>query len=750
MSEATTKLDQLGIPAQRAVKPGGRAIRKFRPDIEGLRAVAVTLVVLAHLALGFPGGFIGVDVFFVISGFLITRQLVGEFDRTDSISFRRFYARRVRRILPAATVVIIGTVLAAWKWESPLEVRPEALNGLFSAFSGINWRLAAQGTDYFALGSAASPFQHFWSLAVEEQFYVVWPALLLLVGTVIGRRFGRRKSIVWALVAIMAASLFLSITTTVSSPSWAYFGTQTRAWELAFGALLAVTVDVWTRMPPALASQMSWLGLGFIGFSALAYSSSTVFPGTAVILPVVGSAFVIAGGCPGWPRGAELVLKRRPMQFLGKTSYSWYLVHWPVLTILPLVLGHELNVPDRWLVLAGSLGLAVLMFRIVEQPVRIRPWLARQPWYSLALGGALIGTSIAAAAVVFSTETIPGGGVPGERVAVASNPGVVETAVAAGAQLKGLPFNVTPPLAKAFNDRPFTTAKCFQSDQPTSPPPASRCTFGDRQSHKIMVVVGDSHANAWAPAFERFALANHWRFVLYTKAACSPGIYPAYIDPLTSRIYSQCNQWRNKVFARVDNLKPQLVVVASELRTIDINPSGMVEAIEDYQHTGARVVYLEDTPSPERVGSVPDCLAKNTQNVQACSVSRKDPQTRLQGFAQRRIETAAVRKTGAAMIDPTSWFCTATVCPPIINNIIVYADNSHITATYAKWLAPVMSVAMKKAAAGAAAKSAEPGTATHTKTRHGKAAHKKAVRKKAHHQKTHHKRTRPVSRRREL
>jgi peptidoglycan/LPS O-acetylase OafA/YrhL len=674
-----------------------RVIRKFRPDIEGLRAVAVTLVVLAHLGLGFPGGYIGVDVFFVISGFLITRQLMGEVDRTNGISFRRFYARRVRRILPAATVVIIGTMLACWKWDSPLQVKSDALDGLYSAFSGINWRLAAGGTNYFSVGAAPSPFQHFWSLAVEEQFYLVWPVLLLAIGVLVGRRYGWRKSIVWTLLLIMAVSLFLSIRTTGSSPSWAYFGTQTRAWELAFGALIAVTVDVWTRMPPALASQMSWLGLGLIGLSSIVFTSSTEFPGAAVILPVAGSAFVIAGGCPGWSRSAEWLLKRRPMQFLGSTSYSWYLVHWPVLTILPLALDHALTFSDKWLVLFGSLAIAVLMHYVIEQPIRARPWLVRRPGYSLALGCALVATSIGTAAFVFSGVTIPGGGGPRQTLTAAGDLKAVKKAVAAGAGLIRLPSNVTPSLARASTDRPFTTGHCLVADSVAVPPPDSRCTFGDLHSHRVMVVVGDSHANAWTPAIDIFAIAHHWKIILYAKAACPPGLYPNDVDPLTNRLYTQCNEWRQRVWSGLDRLKPKVVLVTSELRTLDIDPGGMVTAIRDYESTGAKVIYLEDTPSPDNVGSVPDCLARNANRIQTCSLPRMAPATRLNGFIQRRVETAAAKRAGATLIDPTSWFCTASVCPPVINDMIVYADNSHTTATYVRWLSPVLSTALEKA-----------------------------------------------------
>jgi peptidoglycan/LPS O-acetylase OafA/YrhL len=690
----------LGAPAllsARTDRSTARVTRKFRPDIEGLRAVAVTLVVLAHLGLGFPGGYVGVDVFFVISGFLITRQLMGEVDRTNGISFRRFYARRVRRILPAATVVIIGTMLACWKWDSPLQVESDALDGLYSAFSGVNWRLAAGGTNYFSVGAAPSPFQHFWSLAVEEQFYLVWPVLLLAIDVLVGRRYGRRKSVVWTLLLIMAVSLFLSIRTTGSSPSWAYFGTQTRAWELAFGALIAVTVDVWTRMPPALASQMSWLGLGLIGLSSLVFTSSTEYPGAAVILPVAGSACVIAGGCPGWSRSAEWLLKRRPMQFLGRTSYSWYLVHWPVLTILPLALDHSLSFSDKWLILFGSLAIAVLMYYVIEQPIRARPWLVRRPWCSLTLGCALVAASIGTAVIVSSGVTIPGGGGPGQKLTSAVNLKAVEQAVAAGARLIRLPSNVTPSLARAFTDRPFTTRHCLLGDTIAVPPPDRRCTFGDVHSSRIMAVIGDSHANAWTPAIDVFAKAHHWKIILYAKAACPPGLYPNYIDPLTNRLFTECDEWRKRVWARLTELKPKVVLVTSESRTLDIDPGGMVTAIHEYEATGAKVIYLEDTPSPNNVGSIPDCLARNASNIQSCSLPRMAPTTRLNGFIQRRVEADAVKRAGATLIDPTTWFCTTSVCPAVINDMIVYADNSHTTATYVRWLAPVLSAALKRA-----------------------------------------------------
>jgi peptidoglycan/LPS O-acetylase OafA/YrhL len=684
-------------PGAQADSRRAAGVRKFRPDIEGLRAVAVVAVVLAHAGLALPGGYIGVDVFFVISGFLITRQLVTELDSRNRISFRKFYARRARRILPAATLVIVVTLLATWKWYPPLQVQSASEDGLASALSVVNWRFAIEGTDYFQATDPASPFQHYWSLAVEEQFYLLWPALLVGVAVLIGRRFGRRSTLVWSTLLIMAVSLALSVTTTESSPSWAYFGSQTRAWELAFGALLAITVTVWTRMPPALASQMSWVGLGMIVLSALTYSDTTVYPGIAVSLPVVGSAFVIAGGCPGWPRGAEFVLKRRPMQFMGMTSYSWYLWHWPILIILPLALGRELSTFELWGVVFGSLALAALTYYALERPVRTRQSLVRAPWRGLLLGAGLVAVSVCVAVAVAAAVVVPGGsGVAAPVAAAPVTLTALQSAIAEGVELKSLPSNVTPALADAATDHPNTHG-CMVGFDALAPPPDADCTFGDLTATRTFVVVGDSHANAWFPAMLAFATEHHWRFVLYAKGACPPGVYPGYMNNLTNRVYTECDTWRSAMFDRVNALKPDVVIVTSQTRVVAVEPSGMAKTVTNLSASGARVIYLEDTPYPgTTVGAVPDCLAAHPDDIQQCSLVRADPQNRLETMLQRTTEINAARDAGATLWDPTEWFCTATTCPAVIGNIVVYSDTSHTTATYISWLAPEFSAALGK------------------------------------------------------
>jgi peptidoglycan/LPS O-acetylase OafA/YrhL len=303
--------------------------RRFRPDVEGLRAVAVLLVVLHHANLpGLSGGFVGVDVFFVISGFVITGLLLRERASTDHTSLRSFYGRRVRRILPAATVVIVTMVIATYAVLGAVYGDPTAVAARWTAVFLANFHFAGIGTDYLTATVPPSPLQNFWSLAVEEQFYLVYPAIFLVAASVRSRMSIRARLTV-VLVPIILASLLVSAIQTGTSPNVAFFSPVTRAWELALGALVAVATPTLLRMHRTVAGALTWVGMAAIGYAAFAYSSSTSYPGTAVIVPVVGTALVIAGGSAVPARAAESILRLPPFQWVGRLSYSLYLWHCP-------------------------------------------------------------------------------------------------------------------------------------------------------------------------------------------------------------------------------------------------------------------------------------------------------------------------------------------------------------------------------------------------------------------------------------
>jgi peptidoglycan/LPS O-acetylase OafA/YrhL len=714
------KIDTFEPPADTSRgRSEARGDRKFRPDVEGLRAIAVLTVVFAHAGLVVHGGYIGVDVFFVISGFLITRQLVEELERDGRVSFSRFYARRARRILPAGTLVIVATLLGAWAWMSPLRIPSLSRDAIASALSVVNFRLAEQGTNYFNAGAPPSALQHYWSLSVEEQFYACWP--LLLFGLfLLGRRRRGVSVVAWGLVAIIVVSFALSVIVTSQSASWAYFGTQTRAWELALGALLAVGLHQLNRLPRALSAQMAWLGLGMILLAAFLFDGATAYPGSAVALPVVGAALVIAGGSGASRRGAELVLGRRPMQFFGRISYSLYLWHWPILILAPLALGRALSTGDTLLAILLAIVLAYVTFRLVEQPFRTRSFFVRRPSRGLVLGGVLVAASFAVAITVSHVAGLPGGTTASAaRVAAPVAPPAsrdpyagVRHLVAVAAHEGRLPSGLAPALTQAHDDIPGHCNKnragrcwfgldsgfCMVTHQATAP--ALPCNdFGApaATARKTVVLYGDSHANMWIPAFEPIARARHWRLVVYTKPGCPPEDYPKFILPtFHAGPYVECTKWRDAVFAQVKKLHPAYIFFGAQSRFspgIEPNGAGMARAVDALEASGGKVVYLEDVPRPRDNQDVPDCVALHLSNKLSCAATTDEAGL---GSPQRMVERAQARQAGALLVDPTAWFCTKTVCPVVIDGMLVYADDSHITATYARWLTPELRVALAR------------------------------------------------------
>jgi len=360
--------------------------RAFRPDVEGLRALAVSAVVLYHFQVpGFSGGFIGVDVFFVISGYVICGVLLRERFRTDATSMVGFYGRRARRILPAATVVIIATVAATFLFDSTDGGRSTAIDGRWVAVFLSNFRFDSPSSN------PLSPLRNFWSLAVEEQFYLVFPALF--AGIVSVRRGPTlRIRLLIALGTISLASFTLSVVQTGRNPLWAYLSPFTRAWELAFGALIAVGA-IWLKDIPEVAARvLTWVGIGLIVFASVTFSESGNYPGWKVAVPVIGTALVIGGGVTVPRFGAESILGLAPFGWLGKRSYSVYLWHWPVLIVVAAAGYAVSSWPIKVTCLVGVMGISMLTFRVVENPVR---HLALPPGRSVQLGLVLVGVTVA-------------------------------------------------------------------------------------------------------------------------------------------------------------------------------------------------------------------------------------------------------------------------------------------------------------------------------------------------------------------
>jgi len=385
----STRFQESGDEA--GTSPGDR---KFRPDVEGLRAIAVLLVVLFHA--GVPrltGGFVGVDVFFVISGFVITGLLLRERAVSGKTRLHRFYGRRCRRILPAATLVIIVTVLSSYRWLGFIAGDDTARVARTAALFFANFHFISVGTSYFGSQLPPSALQNYWTLSVEEQFYVVYPTLFILTALLF-KHISLRRKLEALLVVSIVASFVWSVHQTSTNLTAAYFSPFTRAWELGLGALVAVASPRLAKLPGLIATIMTWAGLIGIFVAAFLFNASTAYPGSAVALPVIATALVVAGGRVHPGVGAEALLRLPPFQWLGKLSYSFYLWHWPILIIAAQHVGHPLSVGDNLLWLVVALALSAGSYFLVENPIRHWSFLSRSGWRSLALGALLISTSL--------------------------------------------------------------------------------------------------------------------------------------------------------------------------------------------------------------------------------------------------------------------------------------------------------------------------------------------------------------------
>lgn len=670
--------------------------RGFRRDIEGLRAVAVLLVVLYHARVPFlGGGYVGVDVFYVISGFVVTTVLLREFTAGGTISIRNFYARRARRLLPAALLVLVVTLGASWLW-LPLQLRWIATQAAASAAYCVNLLLARNSVDYLDAMRRESPLEHYWSLAVEEQFYLVWP-LLLVVLLVWPRRRSSGARIVPVVVATIAvASFAVGVWLTTHSSSYAYFLSPARAWELAVGALVALGARTLARIPDRVAAGLTWAGLAGVVAAALLFDGTTRFPGYAALLPVAGVALVIAAGCAPRDRGAGRLLSLGPLQRIGRLSYSWYLWHWPFLVIGTALLGGTAVLWQRLGLTAGALAAAAVTYALVENPIRHLAWLQRRPRRA-------IGLAVSASAAVFAVAVpalsarpaLVGPGTPVDTVATLSGSTTVERdlrrLVAASAAARAVPSNLTPPLAEATADVPSVFRDGCVVLKTTDTGSDHPCVYGDPAATRTVVLLGDSHAASWFPAVDQVALARGWRLVVMAKGFCSAASVRFQLDSL-NRPFDECVQWRQAMLARIRQLRPMLVITSStNFRFGDpvggagdrdqIWTDGWVRTLTQIRASGSDVVLISDTPWLP--ATVLDCLALHLDDARTCHGSVRE--VLLEPRRRRMIERAAAG-LGARVIDPTPWFCTADVCPAVVGNVVPLRDGNHMTAAYSRLL----------------------------------------------------------------
>ena len=593
-------------------------------QIQGLRALAALLVTIFHARL-VPGGFIGVDIFYVISGYLITGLILREIENTGTLNLQNFYQRRIKRLLPTSVFVLFVTAIVGM-FVLPAITRDALGRDLFAAATYIsNYLFAWWQNDYQNLNATPSPFIHYWSLAVEEQFYIVWPIFILFLS-----RYGKR-AVLYGVAISSALSLLLSIYQTQTSPIWAFYSLPTRAWELGVGALLLFIPDTFWKN-----RFIPWVGLIGIAIAALKFDENTSFPGINAVLPVGATALLI-GSIAIWPRLFNDVSNNRVSQWLGAISYPLYLWHWPALVLPSSALGRPLRIRERIFCILLTIVLAHFTSKYIEQPLRNKKVPGKKIYRFFAATTAL---SLVAGLLITSTAS-----------------SIIS--------VKGTDYNFN--LIDVMEKPSVYADSCHSNYGETK---SGDCTYGDINSKTTVVLYGDSHAAQWFPALETLANDRGFKLVSLTKSACPSVDVPRADQGAFKNVH--CDKWRDDSIARIKKLRPAAVIMSSFQY---FNPpsgypdeyqwwkEGQIRLLDALRGSSKHLIYISDTPRPLR--DIPNCLA--SRDVKSCNTTEKTPVKIINGFEK---------------VDPTPWLCT-NYCPAIQDGYVVYRDASHISVAAA-------------------------------------------------------------------
>lgn len=637
----------------------------------------------------FTGGYVGVDVFFVISGFLITGLLLREIESTGTVRLGTFWARRARRLLPTALFVagaaLVGTLLIA-----PSSLHLQFAKEIAASVLYVeNWALVQDGADYLAAENPPSPVQHYWSLSVEEQFYLVWPLLVLLAGRAAMRHLGGTRRAVAVIVALIGGVSFLWSVALVAqgSPS-AYFGTHVRAWEFAAGALVALVL-AGRRLPRPWSLVLAWLGVAMIAAAVVVYDTGTPFPGLAALLPVVGAMLVIGAHSDGsWSLGA--VGRRTGLVWLGEISYAAYLWHWPVIVLLSHAAPAVLDGVGVLAVIAATVALAWASTRFLEDPIRRLPLTSRRHIRRALLASLLAMAVVAGPAIVTWRAEVTA--VQAEIARAEALAAQQQACFGAGARFNPegcAPFKtgtLTPSPSVARDDRPDVYLdSCIT---PTDSPAVRSCEYGDPDGDYRVAIIGDSHAVNWFPAYQRLAGERGWSLTTHFKSACPEST--AIKRNSVVEAESSCLAWNQEMATGAHIVEPyDLVVVSYSARADSYDDSetaieGFLSAWQKYLDGGSTIVVMAD--NARNTPEVVECLVANEATPEACSVPVAD----AYGPVDNMVAAAERIPTEAVIITTRDVFCADGRCDAAIGGVTVYRDSHHLTKTFATTLAPII------------------------------------------------------------
>ncbi|MEO1393124.1 MAG: acyltransferase family protein [Cyanobacteria bacterium J06634_5] len=680
----------------------------FRPDIEGLRAIAILLVIAYHAHVpGFKGGYIGVDMFFVLSGYLITWLLIHEAEETGTINLVRFYARRARRLLPALLLVLAVTIGISAVLYAPFEQQALAHTALATAAYLSNAYFAQTAVDYLGTALETNPLLHTWSLSVEEQFYLVWPLLVAFAAGVSSRRTRQqspqkvslnRKNILLWMGALTLGSFILSVYLTDVRQPLAFFLSPARAWEFSIGALAILIPTGRFPFQQQLAKQsptskdprafgtlseiVGWLGLGGILTAVLWFDETTLFPGTAAVLPAIATVLVLRA-CAARPASRlSKILSIRSFQEIGRLSYSWYLWHWPVLVFAGVILGDTPRLLVRVGLMVLALAIAQASYQWVENPVRHNRFLAGQSKRSILLG------------IVITT------------LSISLSLGWIQSAKAWSGHSDQIQYqNIRDQLPEIFHNG------CTQIDlEKEAGSLEDNCAVGNPESSVTTVLLGDSHAAHWFGSLEAIALNNNWQLIPITKFGCS------YVDrprDINAKGYAHCDAWRQQALQKIADIEPDIVFVSGFGRhpfTAEQWIEGTQRTLQALSKTSQQVIILRDVPYPGF--DVPSCQARQAwqprwisqwmgqgASESSCDILRSQAPsgTRRSDYAARKVwktkqaayaaeATLAKQYKTVGIIDVIDNMCEGDTCAIKNDKLVPYMDDHHLALDFTSTL----------------------------------------------------------------
>lgn len=639
---------------------------RFRGDIEGLRAIAILLVVAYHAEIPrFQGGYVGVDVFFVISGYLITWLLINEVERKGHIDWLSFYARRAKRLLPALAVLLVvvsGIIALVY---APFEQIELARTALFTATYRSNLYFSQISLDYLNTSLNSNPLLHTWSLSVEEQFYFVWPVFVIVaIRSSWAKRsataaLSRTRLLIWLAVVSILSFIYAVHLTATHQPA-AFFLSPPRAWEFSIGAIALL---IPTQLKKSTSNLLGLLGLASLLVAVFYFDANTPFPGWSALLPAIATVAILKASEQEAPQSLPLVsrmLAIRPLQYIGKLSYGWYLWHWPVLIVASMLYA-PLGLWARIGLVLGSLIPAIASYYAIENPIRRSKKLSKKAISTLLLAIALTACN----GYLFSSW--------------------IQTAAAWSQQPNQIRY------LEAKNDHTLGYDNgCHVELLATTPNLEPHCIAGPPTSATTAVLFGDSHAAQWSDVMANIAEESGWRFTAMTKSAC-PYIASRTAPSSVARPYAECNQWREKSIAAMRKLQPDWVFASTSAFAYDLSPEqwyqGTKEMLAKLSAIAPRVVILRDTPSLEV--EIPICLAR--QSWQPFNMLKSPCQTTALRDGDKAVYSAQVnaasRYDNVFLIDMLPHICEGQTCPVERDGLIVYRDDNHLAAGFTQTLA---------------------------------------------------------------